>query len=114
MLNINDITFNDHMILKGGKFILVQLLPAYSDVAGVGNESVRIGSKMTVALTAHQLKKIEVIIEDIVVCSPFNDLQLAEVVFSDFEGSFKFDKDSKEYVLHATASRFKLVNESHL
>lgn len=109
MLSIKDIKFNDQMILNGGKFILVKLLPVYGKQNETGKEEPRIGTKMIVALTAHQLKKIEVIIDDIVVCSPFNELQLAEVVFSDFEGYFSPLEGAETTVFHGSASRFKLV-----
>ncbi len=113
MLSINDVMFTDQMILNGGKFILVQLMPIYDETQNEDEERTRIGTKMIAALTAHKLNKIEVMIEDIVVCSSFNDLQLAEVTFSDFLGSF-IQNESEEYTFQATASRFRLVNESLL
>lgn len=109
MLTINEIKFDEKMITNGGKFILVELLPIFNNKESIKPDGDRIGTKAVVALTGHNLEKIEVYFEEIIACSPFNELELAEVTFSDFEGYFHQQNEGNDYVFSATASHLKLI-----
>ncbi|MBP1040236.1 hypothetical protein I6N95_04335 [Vagococcus sp. BWB3-3] len=108
MLKLTDIHFDDTMILNQGKFILVELVPTYQTETTPETGNHRIGTTAVVALTGHRLEKIEVFLEAIIPCSPFSELELAEVTFSGFEGHF--DWASGEALFKATAKQLHLIS----
>ncbi|MBP1040132.1 hypothetical protein I6N95_03815 [Vagococcus sp. BWB3-3] len=105
MLTVQDITFTDDMILNGGKFILVKLVPTYQ--VDDNETEQRVGTTATVALTGHQLEKIDVLIDEQLSCASFNELELPEVYFIAFKGGFSFEEG--EHVFHATADHLQVI-----
>lgn len=108
MIAIRDVKFDDQMILNNGKFVLVELSPVFQEE--VGSETKRLGTKAVVALTGHRLEKIEVLVEEAITCSAFNQLELAEITFSNFEGYFLPQVDGA-HVFRAKASQLQLVRD---
>lgn len=112
MLKLEQIEFNEEMILKGGKFILVEVIPIYSSEGDRKEDKNRTGTKIVVALTAHRLEKIEVMVDEVIATSPFNHLDLAEVSFSEFKGIFSLCEGEDEYKFQAKASQLRLVRSN--
>ncbi|MBP1044234.1 hypothetical protein I6N95_24805 [Vagococcus sp. BWB3-3] len=118
MLKVHQVVFNETMILNEGAFLLVNVEPIY-DVRECSNqddqdgeqEKKRIGTKVIVALTGHQLEKIVVTLPDIkLACKSLNELALEEVSFTDFSGMFCKENTHEDYVFKATASHLKFVH----